>query len=406
MSEIIASVYDMIEETGKKEGILFLDEINCVSETLAPAILQFLQYKIFGRHRVPDGWIVVTAGNPPEYNNSVREFDIVTWDRLKRIDVEADYSVWKEYAINHGVHPAITTYLDVKKDHFYKIETTVDGKSFVTARGWLDLSDMIKLYEKNNIIVDEKLVGQYLQNCKIAKDFAVYYDLFNKYKSDYQVEKILLGEEDESIKERAKNAKFDERLTLLGILVDAVVAEMSAVYYQTKAQTELLSVFRTIKAELTDPEVNVADLLMKRIEEKENAIENGRKTSSLGRDELNVYREVIAVLNKDVETIKKEGGDTANDAFALIKRDFDHRTKKMNEVARITKNKLSNMFAFCKESFGSQEMLILVTEITISRYGSFFVGHYGCEEYFAHNKELLFYERQKEIIREIDLLEL
>ena len=31
MSEIIASVYDMMEETGKKEGILFLDEINCVS---------------------------------------------------------------------------------------------------------------------------------------------------------------------------------------------------------------------------------------------------------------------------------------------------------------------------------------------------------------------------------------
>ena len=85
MSEIIASVYDMIETTGNKEGILFLDEINCVSETLAPAMLQFLQYKIFGRHTVPKGWIVVTAGNPPEYNNSVREFDIVTWDRLKRI---------------------------------------------------------------------------------------------------------------------------------------------------------------------------------------------------------------------------------------------------------------------------------------------------------------------------------
>ena len=55
MSEIIASVYDMMEETGIREGILFLDEINCVSETLAPAMLQFLQYKIFGIHRVPDG---------------------------------------------------------------------------------------------------------------------------------------------------------------------------------------------------------------------------------------------------------------------------------------------------------------------------------------------------------------
>ena len=36
MSEIIASVYEKIEETGLKEGILFLDEVNCVSETLAP----------------------------------------------------------------------------------------------------------------------------------------------------------------------------------------------------------------------------------------------------------------------------------------------------------------------------------------------------------------------------------
>ena len=120
MSEIIASVYDMMEHTGLKEGILFLDEINCVSETLAPSMLQFLQYKIFGKHRVPEGWIVVTAGNPPEYNNSVREFDIVTWDRLKRMDVEPSYDVWKEYAYNKGIHAAIMTYLEIKKSDFYK----------------------------------------------------------------------------------------------------------------------------------------------------------------------------------------------------------------------------------------------------------------------------------------------
>lgn len=41
MSEIIASVYDKMEETGLREGILFIDEINCVSETLAPTMLQF-----------------------------------------------------------------------------------------------------------------------------------------------------------------------------------------------------------------------------------------------------------------------------------------------------------------------------------------------------------------------------
>ena len=60
MSEIIASVYELMAQTGVREGILFLDEINCVSETLAPCMLQFLQYKVFGQHQVPPGWIVVT----------------------------------------------------------------------------------------------------------------------------------------------------------------------------------------------------------------------------------------------------------------------------------------------------------------------------------------------------------
>ena len=48
MSEIIAAAYDSMAESGVREGILFLDEVNCVSETLAPAMLQFLQYKRFG----------------------------------------------------------------------------------------------------------------------------------------------------------------------------------------------------------------------------------------------------------------------------------------------------------------------------------------------------------------------
>ena len=68
MSEIIASIYEKMEATGLREGILFIDEINCVSETLAPTMLQFLQCKTFGNQAVPAGWLIVAAGNPPEYN--------------------------------------------------------------------------------------------------------------------------------------------------------------------------------------------------------------------------------------------------------------------------------------------------------------------------------------------------
>ena len=82
MSEIVASLYHKTKKTGLSEGILFIDEINCVSETLAPAMLQFLQCKTFGSHPIPEGWIIVAAGNPPEYNRSVRDFDVVALDRV------------------------------------------------------------------------------------------------------------------------------------------------------------------------------------------------------------------------------------------------------------------------------------------------------------------------------------
>jgi hypothetical protein len=59
-----------------------------------------------------------------------------------------------------------------------------------------------------------------------------------------------------------------------------------------------------------------------------------------------------------------------------------------------------------KQNFEGQEILILVTELTISYYGARFISRYGCKEYFNHNQELLFYERQKEIIRELENLEL
>ena len=147
MSEIVASIYNRMTETGLDEGILFIDEINCVSETLAPAMLQFLQCKSFGNHEIPKGWVIVAAGNPPEYNKSVREFDVVTLDRVKKIMVEPDYQAWREYAYKENMHPAILSYLELRNNCFYRMETTIDGKQFATPRGWEDLSRMMEVCE-------------------------------------------------------------------------------------------------------------------------------------------------------------------------------------------------------------------------------------------------------------------
>ena len=405
MSEIVASVYELMEETGVKEGILFLDEINCVSETLAPVMLQFLQYKVFGRHHVPEGWIVVTAGNPPEYNNSVREFDIVTWDRLKRVDVEPDFDVWKEYAYQRSLHPAVMTYLEIKKSDFYWVESTVDGKNFVTARGWDDLSQMIQLYESNNLTVDIKLISQYIQNPRIAKDFSVYYDLFLKYKSDYQVAKILAGNPPKEIKERAMAAKFDERLSLIGMLLDAVNEELKASMQSGQIMKELTSSLVEFKNLILKTDKSPCDHMAELVSKKRDELALGKKSGALSRDAQYRMKQLITIL--DEQRTKLFGVDTGSQAFILIKKDFDERIKKLKTATSDAGKKLSNMFKFCESVFtDGQEMLIIVTELTINPNSAAFISKYGCVEYFKHNNDLLIYDRQQEIAFELAALKL
>lgn len=387
MSEIIASVYDMMEESGIREGILFLDEINCVSETLTPTMLQFLQYKTFGKHAVPGGWIVVTAGNPPEYNRNVREFDVVTWDRLKRIDVEPDYGAWRDYAREKGVHPAVLSYLEIKKENFYRIENTVDGKRFVTARGWDDLGEIIKLYERCGIAVDRELVIQYLQDKDVAQSFADYYELFNKYKSDYQVEAILSGCPPEEIKTRAADAPFDEQLSLLGLLTENVSASLRAVIEREDCLTELLSLLKEVKQ---------GDSVADKLESQREKLERAERRGAMSRLRRSRFEYTLDFLGRN------DGAD-----FAAVKADFDGEVGAMKAAADDAGERLRNLFLFCEQVWPhGQELLILVTELTSNGFSARFIARYGCEEYYRHNEELMFYQRRTEIIKDLEKLQM
>ncbi len=405
MSEIIASVYEVMEQSGIEEGILFLDEINCVSETLAPSMLQFLQYKVFGRHRVPDGWVIVTAGNPPEYNKSVREFDVVTMDRMKLVEVEADYATWKEYALRQGIHSAVTTYLDMKKNEFYRVETTVGGKSYVTARGWEDLSAMMLLCEEEKLAVDETLVAQYLQNDKIVKEFTAYYELYNKYKREYKVEEILAGQYSAQVVERARIAKFDERLSLLGMLLDKLESEMKENLEKSDYLADLMKVLKAVRA-LHEKQGSVQQLLERQIANREKMIESMTNAGTLAGEDKRRHRAVIRFLEKAGKKLRMEGAEDRA-AFDLLKAEFDAQVAAMKRENSRIQARLHHLFAFSENAFmDGNEVLVLVTELTVNVYSARFIGQYGSEDYYRHNEDLMLHERQDEIMKVIEELEL
>lgn len=399
MSEIIASVYEKMEKTGLREGILFIDEINCVSETLAPMMLQFLQGKTFGNQKVPEGWVIVTAGNPPEYNKSVREFDVVTLDRIKRIDVQPDFEVWKEYAYEQGIHPAVISYLELRRKNFYRMENTVDGRIFATARGWEDLSRLIQVYETLGKDVDREVVCQYIQHPMIAKDFAAYLALYNKYKTDYAVEELLQGKWTQITIQKIRNASLDEHLSLVGLL-NGKLSQLFTECYLTDSYITKLYEYMVYYRD------NFANISLKAVCQKaENDLESARKAELLTRNEEKTFLRVNTFLENI--WLKMEGITQAEcDIYEKVKGAFSREADDLEKQTETVAQTLQNVFDFMETAFGdSQEMVAFITELNANFYSIWFIRENGSDQYYRHNKGLLFDDRQKLILGQMEELE-
>ena len=404
MSEIIASVYNQIEETGLKEGILFIDEINCVSETLAPAMLQFLQCKTFGNHAVPEGWVIVAAGNPAEYNKSVREFDVVTMDRVKKIEVQPDFAVWKEYAYVQDIHPAVIAYLTARGNYFYQMETTVDGMFFATPRGWEDLSRLVQVYEKLGKTVDREVVQQYIQYPKIAKDFANYLELYYKYQADYQIEAVMQGNIDPILVAKLGHASFDERLSVVSLILARTTEGFRNAYRKEACMTMLLQTLQEVKEGLLDGAD--ADLLLSDIIKRmQDSLAMRQKAKILNREEGYALRTTIEKLESYQKLISSSDYVDNSEKFDAIRGKFAEENDRYQEMVDEAGQKLEYAFDFMEYAFGNtQEMTAFVTELNTNFYSVQFLQNYDCERYFQYNKNLLFDEKRRSILNRIENL--
>ncbi|MBQ9156638.1 MAG: ATPase, partial [Eubacterium sp.] len=294
---------------------------------------------------------------------------------------------------------------------FYKIESTVDGRHFVTARGWEDLSEMIRLYEENDLTVDEDLISQYIQHTRISKDFAIYYDLFRKYQSDYKIEEILAGHPGEDVLFRAKRAPVDEKLSFLGLLFDAVTADLKTVCDQEDLLDALMPLLRELRGELTDDRhqksaAEALESLDRLIDRQMEVLEKGRKASSLSPGKQYCLQRVAACLQSYKGLVVTQRCSDSEEAFHVIREAFSGEVDKLKGLSDKGRMVLDHAFDFCEKAFeDGDEILIFVTELTVNYYTARYIGHYGCDKYFLHNKELQFSQRQMELDERVKKLD-
>ena len=397
MSEIVGSIHDCMARTGRSTGILFLDEVNCVSETLAPTMLQLLQNKTFGSHKIPDGWIIVAAGNPPAYNKSVREFDMATLDRVRLIPVEADLPVWMEYAAEQQVHRAILSWLTIKPEHFYLVEDTADGKFFVTARGWEDLSELLKHYEALDVPVTKALIRQYLQKDEAAAAFSAYYSLYRKYSREYAAFEIADGtcspERYTENLRMAQTAGFEERFTVVRLLLD--VLDSGFIGYE--ANHKILKEVHSILDQVGRLGSNLRQLTA----ERSKALQVKKAAELLSPPEQEREQAVVERLNRYLLA----GDEARRSDFEFYRDLFRADTDALEQQAQVLLRQLDNSIRFAEEAFGEgQELVMLISELSHSARAMTFFSGYGCDRFLRHSDALLYRRREQELKAQCEAL--
>ena len=360
MSEIIAAVYEQIERSGIHEGILFLDEINCVSETLAPMMLQFLQYKTFGTHKVPDGFVIVTAGNPPEYNRSVRDFDIVTLDRVKRLDITADVEAWKRYAYQMGVHGAILAYLDIKKENFYIVKA--DLHALVSAP------------------FDEKLSLIGLLTDALGQGFRAYGEQVDIQRAVFTEMKKL--------RDALSSANAADRNAHTAPAAPTAPAGDAADRQPATSGSSDARTSSNLQAQLAaDHDAMIAEL------------QRRQKAHLLSHRAERIERKVILALEELMHELSLARGDgtaTTDEAlYALAKQWFTKRESARKAAIEKTGAELTNAFGFLHDAFSDgQEIVLFLSNLNASSDCLRFIRECGNDAYYQYNQFLLLHDQR------------
>ena len=140
------------------------------------------------------------------------------------------------------------------------------------------------MYEQLGFAIDYDFVVQYLQDEEIARDFAAYYELYNKYKNIYRKPEIIEG----SIPENSmtiKNAPFDEKLSLLGLLLDSLGQEFISYSRKKAAQEAFFEQLGFLRSDLKEGRGSGKEILERQISSYDTMITHRKKAGMIDREQ-------------------------------------------------------------------------------------------------------------------------
>jgi len=149
-----------MNDTGR--GVIFLDELPAAHPRLQVTVYQLLTERRIGNdYFLPDGWIVLAAGNRQEDGALHNPIGSAMADRFWHCTLVPTALNWLEWAQENDVHSSVLGF--IKANPHYLNRTKQDDLISPSPRSWVKVSNLIKsietMYDPGNIDAIKTQVG-------------------------------------------------------------------------------------------------------------------------------------------------------------------------------------------------------------------------------------------------------
>ena len=127
-------------------GLLFLDELTAADQRLQISAYSLILDRRVGDYRLPDGWMVVAAGNASHHGAVSHDMGTALADRMFHFNVQTVVDAFLAHAVERGFAPEVMAYLRVRPDRLDDTDAQLAADHLVGAspRGWEDVSNVLK----------------------------------------------------------------------------------------------------------------------------------------------------------------------------------------------------------------------------------------------------------------------
>lgn len=117
-------------------GILFLDEITSALPAVSAAAYQLILDRCLGEYQVPDGWVIIAAGNRQGDRGVTYAMPSPLANRFTHFNFDINLDDWVLWAHQNQIDERVIGFLRFRPELLFDFDPASDPVAFATPRSW------------------------------------------------------------------------------------------------------------------------------------------------------------------------------------------------------------------------------------------------------------------------------